>query len=488
MERFRRIGTVKPFTAQEIPHSRLGIGFEKLDRDVFDPENAYDPVSKLGVKWVRIQSGWERTEKTRGVYDFAWIDSIVDNLIRRGLKPWVCLCYGNPLYSENAKITFGSVGIAPVRNDDQKQGWANYVRATVAHFRGRVEWFEVWNEPDWCWRDFDPATGKNEHVPSGTEYGEFLVATSAAVRSANPDAKVIGGCFCGFDRLHWLADVMRVPGAPEAMDAFSYHDYHTDERQASDRNDAVRALVRRYCPDMKFIQGETGTQSDSRGCGALQKMAWTQLKQAKFLARHTIMELLDDVFFTSYFSSLDMIEALHGKVGDLASYLDFGYFGVLGAEFDAEGRATGTYTPKKSYYALRNVCSLFRGDFSRCDLPIGAGWGFPDRRQRYNRPYEPLCDLMRGGFQRPDGSCAFVYWKPTELLTSTWESDIRLETADLAGTPHLVDVLDGNVYEIPESLIEDHSHGNRVFTDLPVRDYPLMLTFGDFAEVEPLKA
>ena len=35
---------------------------------------------------------------------------------------------------------------------------------------------------------------------------------------------------------------------------------------------------------------------------------------------------------------MDMIEALGGKVGDVNSYLDYGYFGVLGAEFDENGR------------------------------------------------------------------------------------------------------------------------------------------------------
>ena len=42
--------------------SRLGIGFEKLDRAVFDPEKAYDPVAASGVKWVRIPSSRQRTK------------------------------------------------------------------------------------------------------------------------------------------------------------------------------------------------------------------------------------------------------------------------------------------------------------------------------------------------------------------------------------------------------------------------------------------
>lgn len=71
MDRLTKIGSVKPVHSTQVKESTLGLGFEKLDRAVFDPEKAYDKVAALGVKWIRIQSGWARTEKKPGVYDFA---------------------------------------------------------------------------------------------------------------------------------------------------------------------------------------------------------------------------------------------------------------------------------------------------------------------------------------------------------------------------------------------------------------------------------
>ena len=50
----KKIGRVKAFSADEVEFSRVGIGFEKLDRAVFDPEKAYDKVAALGVKWGNI--------------------------------------------------------------------------------------------------------------------------------------------------------------------------------------------------------------------------------------------------------------------------------------------------------------------------------------------------------------------------------------------------------------------------------------------------
>ena len=110
MNGFNPIGTIAPVHSRDVRRSSWGLGFEKLDRDVFDPEKAYDRVAELGVKWIRIQSGWARTEASEGVYDFAWLDSIVDNLLLRGLQPWMCLCYGNGIYDEAAAKVFGAVG------------------------------------------------------------------------------------------------------------------------------------------------------------------------------------------------------------------------------------------------------------------------------------------------------------------------------------------------------------------------------------------
>ena len=148
MERLHLIGKLPVAGAKEIPFSRVGIGFEKLDRDVFDPEKAYDKVAGIGVKKIRIQSGWARTERIEGVYDFAWLDKIVDNLLSRGLEPWICLCYGNPIYTDLAKPVFGAVGCPPIATEREMNAWLAYVKATVAHFKGRVTIFEIWNEPD----------------------------------------------------------------------------------------------------------------------------------------------------------------------------------------------------------------------------------------------------------------------------------------------------------------------------------------------------
>ena len=95
--------------------------------------------------------------------------------------------------------------------------------------------------------------------------------------------------------------------------------------------------------------------------------------------------------------------------------------------------------------------------------------------------YEDVCrgDVFSHGFRKPNGSAAYVYWKASELLTTTYESTISFEVSALPKKMELIDLVDGTVYEIPEDQIEDCGYYRRLL-HLPLRDYPLLLTFGDF--------
>ena len=92
-----QINTIKPSIDMS---SRWSIGCECLDRDYADFDKIKGFYGELGAGYARIQSGWARCEMEKGKYDFAWLDKIVDGLLAQGVKPWMCLCYGNPLYSD----------------------------------------------------------------------------------------------------------------------------------------------------------------------------------------------------------------------------------------------------------------------------------------------------------------------------------------------------------------------------------------------------
>lgn len=463
MERLTKIGDVKSKSSSEIKYSRLGVGFEKIDRKLHDPEMAYDKMAETGIKWARIQSGWARTETEKGVYDFAWLDSIVDNLLARGIEPWIDLCYGNGLYSEQAKQFFGAVGVLPIDCEEAKQGWANYCTAIAKQYRGKVRYYEVWNEPDgdWAWN----------RGPDGRAYGQFTIATAKALRAGDPDVKVIGGSLCQVTS-GFLAEAFEV-GMADHVDAITYHEYNPDERRVPSRVRSLRGLIDMYNPKIRIIQGESGSQSRSDGCGALQRLAWTEKKQAKQLLRHTLVDLESEVDFISYFSCVDMIEGLNGTEGNVASYRDYGYFGILGADFDENGMAKGEYKRKISFRSLQTVCALFSEDVHVAPLPIIM---VPrDSRRIFGRDSDHT-NTTSICFKDNDGKWAYVYWTPTDIMSTDYEGTVTVHLAGIKEKPHLVDLMDGSIYEIPESMIEVHPRGGYYITNLPLKDYPLALT------------
>ncbi len=481
MERLKKIGKLRYYSASEVQDSRLGIGFEKLDRNVFDPEKAYDKVARIGVKWVRIQSGWERTEKVKGVYDFAWLDDIVDNLLARGLRPWMCLCYGNSNYTPLAEEVFGAVGCPPINSPEAMEGWLKYVKATVEHYKGRVEHFEIWNEPDnrfsWKHKLGEEMVEKINSV----EYAEFASATGKAIKEVNPDAHVIG---IGLAHLNNMQHINRMlsTGLYKDLDSVSFHVYSSHDASRDEKLQQLRNLLDIYDPNLKIVQGESGGQTRSDGNGAMKGFAWTREKQLKYLLRTLIIDAHFDVMITSYFSTIDMIEALHGLRADRSSYLDYGYFGVIGADFDEEGRATGEYTEKPSYYALSALAAMLRENARPIQMPR-IFEELPSRRM--NGSDTPGEDIKSYAFRLCNGSTALFYWMPADILTSSYEgtATVSIYGQDCSEI-HIVDLRDGTVYELPENMVRDLDAGGVQFINMPITDVPLALVFGKVGEMQ----
>ena len=477
MERLTRIGEISAKRSSEFVTSRMGIGFEKLDRAVFDPEKAYDKVAEIGVKWLRIQSGWARTEKKRGVYDFEWLDSIVDNLLSRGMQPWMCLCYGNPVYSEYATKFFGAVGCPPIHTEEERKAWSNYVRAVVKHYKGKIQYYEIWNEPDarYSWKH-PHKENEEDSGPSAIEYAQLFNITADAIHEADKDAKAVGFAVAHPYNFSYINTAL-ANGVAERIDALSFHAYTADDTMRPEYLKNYRRLLDSYRKGIEIIQSETGAQSRSDGSGALKGLAWTPEKQMKHLLRNLLHDLAHDFKFTSYFSTMDMIEALRGLVADKKSYLDYGYFGVLSADFDENGFSTGSYTPKPSYRALQVLTALFADDCSPCEAVVRRV-SLPSKRVKGNDCDDPTICMYT--FERSNGAKGLVYWNSVPLLTQTYEGTISFQTFGMDNDVKLVDLSDGSVYRMPDEMVVDNGYGEIQIINAPISDTPKLITFGDF--------
>ena len=53
---------------------------------------------------------------------------------------------------------------------------------------------------------------------------------------------------------------------------------------------------------------------------------------------------------------------------------------------------------------------------------------------------------------------------------------------NVPGEMRVVDPLSGVIYEIPEAMLEKTGTHTWLVKNIPITDYPLLLTFGDFAD------
>ncbi|HEY3078480.1 MAG TPA: hypothetical protein VGM69_01095 [Chloroflexota bacterium] len=146
-------------------------------------------ADELGVAWSRVLFPWQRVQRT-GPHEWwpAIIDDYLNEEVRRG-RELVGVLVNTPDW---AATSTARAYTSPPRNldrpvDDPENDWAAYVRRTTSAYRGRVDTWIVWNEPD-VWDPQHPG-----YTWSGTveEFYRLQKVAYRAARLGNPEAKVL---------------------------------------------------------------------------------------------------------------------------------------------------------------------------------------------------------------------------------------------------------------------------------------------------------
>lgn len=181
--------------------------FQTIEYKGFE-DRAISLMKNSGIGNVRDGVEWRTYETSKGQYAVpADYDETVDKLRANDIDILLTLCYGNALYTKTSQYI-------PV-STDEVEGFKNYAANLVNDMRGRVNYFEIWNEPNLT-------GGFNEGGDDGTGYGELVKAVYPVIKSANPDNYVMGYASTG---LNSAIDRTAATGASDYMDAASFHPY-----------------------------------------------------------------------------------------------------------------------------------------------------------------------------------------------------------------------------------------------------------------------
>ena len=210
----------------EIPADIAGIVHAGRTRT----QREYAYLNHLGVSWVLHTFNWNSIEPEQNEWDFLLYDALVDRNKAAGIKIIGILAYDNWWIHDDMD---DHRYIPPQRLPDFLQ----YVRKTVEHFRGRVDAWCIWNEP-------------NFHFWNGTdeEFIELARLTADAVREVDSEVILLGG---GFNRnITGLPEkfIRRLfeSGAMDKTDAIAFHPYELNPMRTALLFEQFRKIVDDY--------------------------------------------------------------------------------------------------------------------------------------------------------------------------------------------------------------------------------------------------
>ena len=451
------IGNLKTKQLSEV-HNNLAVGCETLDRDYADYHAYKEYLAPLGMRYIRLQAGWAKTEQKLGVYDFAWLDAIIDDAVSRGLEPWLELSYGNPIYpGGGTKFLMGGWPTSKVA----VEAWCNWVRASAERYKGKVHQWEVWNEPDITIR-------RNNYDPQ--EIVDLAILTSRIIKEVDPTAKIaVYGIASGREvatadiLIGSLAAKLKSTGEEHLVDWVSYHGYQYEpELSYFIDGDSLRKVLRRHNFDIDIWQGESGAPSVGYMGGALGEYDWSEQTQAKWDIRKMMNDHGHGVR-TSIFSISDMNYSANDEVKMK------NYKGLLSTDENSK-----VIRPKMAYYAVQNFVAVF----DNLDLPCDTQ-GIKVDTSAVTTPHRKLVYLFS---DRESELQSIVLWRGGATpIDGAWSDVVSVEVANFnCKKPLCVDLLTGVVYKIPYRKEGD----NFIFDAVPYYDSPVVVCDRSLVEVE----
>lgn len=460
------IGSVQPRLATEIESSNWLIGCETLDRDFANYDAYKEYINPLGIKRLRMQAGWDKTEHVKGRYDWIWLDNIINDATKRGFKPWLQTSYGNHNYPGGGG---SNLGAGMPTSEEALSAWDKWVEELVKRYKDKVKDWEVWNEPNFA--------DNLDNTPEKT--AAFNIRTAEIIKRIQPDAR-ISGLSMGHMDIPYAETFFRILHENKKLNLFdnmTYHDYAYNPDANYEEVEAFRAVLHKYAPGMNIRQGENGAPSEGGfGRGALGDYNWSELSQAKWDTRRMLGNLGHDIE-CSIFGLIEMAYT-SGPIHRL------NYKGII--KSDSTKKAI---RPKIAYYAIQNVASVFDHTLERIPEVKHTNnkeMSSPDQHILFYSKGTDRSLALYGYRNKKTKKQLFTIWmdetipkndNPVKLLDFTFSS------GDF-DHPVYVDIITGKVYDIPAGQWSKKGE-QYIFTKIPIYDAPILIADKSLIQLLP---
>ena len=448
----KEIGCIEPRHSRDVRENGWSVPCTCLDRDYADFTVYEKYVGEIGVKHAQLQSGWAKTEQHKGVYNFEWLDVSVNGLVRQGVKPWVCICYGNPLYGSDFKL---GMKIRQILCDEEaRAAWHRYVAALITRYKDRVFDWEIWNEP----------------FRQGRDYGILIAETAKTIRKIQPEAHLIVSGMRYPTDYRECCEYLKSENALDCVDEFMYHPYALNPdacelglegvpgaaTEYAPTGTKVRELLHAYNPRWLVTMGESGCAAQLEYAHAMPGYPWTEFSQVKWDTRHALL-CAGLGFRYNMFAMIDM---------------QYPYmlqsFGLLRSTTLLE-----VVYKRPKYYAYQHICALFDDTVKNLGLIENEceifGWADANERGKQRK-------VTSVGFKTEKGDNILAAWYGDRIPSdgTGWDR-VNLTVKGIAfKDPVFVDIVTGRIFELKRNSVFS-SDGVTTFWDLPLRDSPIVI-------------
>ena len=238
--------------------------------------NQWRPLAKMvrlaGIPWVRERLTWGEVNPAPGKYAWGKYDTVADAYKAEGVHVYQ-ISHDSPAWAREQRP--GTLSVAPDLRDVY-----TYAKAASAHFAGRIEAWEVWNEADiGFWQDL------------GDRFAGIQKSFYLGYKAGNPQLKVLEVSYCSGVR-RFDEDLLE-QGIADYYDIFNWHIYAPPPSYPGALASYLGLLDKHHVADRPVWLSEAGIHlMGTEGPGRSLLNEGQQHLQCQFTAPSAMMSLI----------------------------------------------------------------------------------------------------------------------------------------------------------------------------------------------------
>jgi hypothetical protein len=226
-----------------------------LNQSWYGRDKAFQKARELGVTRLRVNFIWahevtnpraKHTPKDPG-YNWYKFDSLIDQAAANGIRVEMTLTGPAPAWATGNH----RIGVYKPR----ASAYGKFVRDVATHFKGRVDRYSIWNEPNW--KSWLTPHGSAPHL-----YKLLYLAGYRAIKSSDSKAKVLIGETSpqarGSAGMAPLTFLRRMVGHSHLIaDGYAHHPYdylRAPNRPSQGRQDVTIATLGRLTHELSVLR------------------------------------------------------------------------------------------------------------------------------------------------------------------------------------------------------------------------------------------